>query len=113
MTKRLASEVAGTYQLLVCQAVEAAQLSLPVTQAACCQVITFEPTKLFGDGAPAPCQLAALWPISMMSISPLRGQVWALVPSSQAAGHKPVWTFGAAMRISIIPYWTCSLFFVS
>ena len=44
-----------------------------------------------------------------MSISPLRGQVCGLTPSSQAAGHRPVPRFGVAMRTSIIPYCTCTL----
>src|SRR5438067_6084128 len=109
MTKRFASEAVGMYQFLVCQAVEAAQLSLPGTQADCCQVITFEPTKLLGDGAPAALQVEALWPCSTMSISPLRGQVCALVPSIHAAGHRPVATFGVLMRISTMPYCTCTL----
>lgn len=45
MTKRLASERLGVAQFLICQAVEAAQLSLPGTQAAWVQVMTFEPTN--------------------------------------------------------------------
>src|SRR6185312_10953385 len=106
MTKRLASDCAGVYQFLVCQAVEAAQLSLPGTQAACCQVITLEPTKLSmpGVGVPAAARLLALWPISMMSISPLRGQLCGLTPSIHAAGHKPMPSDGEAMRISTMPY---------
>ena len=49
----------------------------------------------------------------MMSISPLVGQLCAVVPSSQAAGHNPVCKFGVAMRISIIPYCTCTLLYES
>ena len=97
------------YQFLVCQAVEAAHDSLPGTQAACDQVITLAPTKWSGEGAPAAAQAEARWPSSAMSISPLRGQTCGLVPSSHAAGHSPVVTCGVAMRISIIPYCTCTL----
>ena len=113
VTKRFASDAVGTYQFFVCHAVDAAQLSLPGTHAACCHVMTFEPTKLLADGAPAAARTEALWPISMMSISPLRGHVCGLVPSIHAAGHSPVAMFGVLMRISIIPYCTCTLLCVS
>jgi hypothetical protein len=113
VTKRFASEFAGTYQFLVCQAVEAAQLSLPGTQAACCQVITFAPTKRSVEGEPAAARTEALWPISIISISPLRGQVCGLTPSIHAAGHKPVPSGGVLTRTSIMPYCTCTLPLVS
>src|SRR5471032_255659 len=111
MTKRLASDWPGVYQFLVCHAVEAAQLSLPGTQAACCQVMTLEPTKLSipGVGVPAAARLLALWPISMMSISTLSGQVCGLTPSIHAAGHRPMPNCGVAMRISTMPYCTWTL----
>src|SRR4051812_44754754 len=59
---------------------------------------------------PAPALPAALWPISMMSSSPLDGQEARLVPNIQPAGHKPVPTCGVLIRNSIKPYLTWSLF---
>src|SRR4051812_2958031 len=111
MTKRFASDWPGVYQFLVCQAVEAAQLSLPGTPAAFCQVMSLDPTKLSiaGVGVPAAARLLALWPISMMSISPLRGHVCGLTPSIHAAGHRPTPNGGVDMRISTMPYCTCTL----
>ena len=95
------------YQFLFCQAVEPAQLSLPGTQAACWKVMTLDPTNWSGEIGGRP----AGWrpPISMMSISPLRGQVCGLTPSIHAAGHRPMPTLGVAMRTSMRPYLTCTL----
>ena len=45
----------------------------------------------------------------MMSISPLRDHVCGLTPSIHATGHRPVPTAGVLMRISTMPYWTCTL----
>ncbi len=106
-TKRLASERVGVTQFLVCHEVDAAQLSLPGTQAASLYVMTLEPTNWSGDTDGRP----AGWrpPCSMMSISPLRGQACGLVPSIHSAGHRPTPTDGVAARISIIPYLTCTL----
>ena len=69
--------------------------------------MTLDPTNWSGEIAGRP----AGWrpPISIMSISPLRGQTCGLVPSSQAAGHRPTPTLGVAMRTSIRPYLTCTL----
>jgi hypothetical protein len=73
--------------------------------------MTLEPTKLSIDGVgePAAARLLALWPDSMMSISPLRGHACGLTPSIHAAGHRPTPSAGCAMRISTMPYCTCTL----